>query len=403
MAITDKEQGVWDLDEVYNKQNQGGIWTYNGIDQLWGWGANDYGALGFNEGPAGPTNRKWKSSPTQMPGTTWQTEYYGSPDTKWASVLAKTDGKLWAWGEAFTGETGLNDRVDRSSPTQIGTGSDWRVGGTGREYSFAIKTDGRLYLWGQNGYGQLGQNTINDNRSSPAQVPGGNWSNLWCGHDSLFAIKTDGTLWAWGRNGGGELGLNEGPGNEKSSPCQIGTATNWVRGAPGAEYGAHGAINSDGELWVWGYNQNGELGQDSHQTPAYRGISAPVQIPGTNWEYFQGCGSSGSIAKKTDGTLWVWGGGTISSAATGDTTQRSSPCQVGTATNWNRISGGTGNGLATKTDGTLWIWGSNGSGRLGQNDASMGTRSSPIQIPGGIWNNMFMTGENSIVYASKTF
>jgi len=407
MAITDKEQGVWNLDEVYNKQNQGGIWDYDGISQFFTWGSGEKGALGINEGPAGPTNRKWKSSPTQLPGTTWQTEFYNSPDQAFTVILSKTNGTLWGWGKAEDwGQIGKNNKVDYSSPVQIGTNTNWKAGGGGREFSFAVKTNGTLYTWGTNNYGQLGINKAYPAaaaRSSPTQVPGTNWDNAWGIYESMFATKTDGTLWAWGRNGGGELGLNQGPGNEQSSPCQIGTATNWVRCSSGANYGAVGAINTDGELWVWGYNQNGELGQDSHATPAYRGISAPVQIPGTNWEYFQGCGTAGSIAKKTDGTLWVWGAGGISSAATGDASaKRSSPCQVGTDTNWDRIAGGTSNGIATKTDGTLWMWGSNGNGRLGQNSPTPSGRSSPIQIP-GIWIQGNITGENGIVQAAGTF
>ena len=404
MAITDKETGVWDLDQVYNKLNQGSIISYDGISSYWMWGGNEYGSFGRNETFA-PGNRPRKSSPVQLPGTTWQTEFYNAPGQGWHSILAKTDGTLWGFGKQQDyGQLGTNERVDRSSPVQIGSRTDWKLGGTIREGSFAIRTDGTLWTWGSNGYGFGGHN----NRafySSPTQVPGTTWNYAWGAHESLFAIKTDGTLWAWGRNGGGELGLNEGPGNEKSSPCQIGTATNWVSGSSSAEYGANGAINSDGELWVWGNNQNGVLGQNSVASPDYTGISAPVQVPGTNWQYFQSCGSSGSIGKKTDGTLWVWGGQTISSGATGDGTvagKRSSPCQV-PGTNWNRISGGTGNVIATKTDGTLWIWGTNNAGRLGQGQAAaqFGSVSSPIQVPGTSWVNVNVGGESQSMRATR--
>ena len=40
MAITDKEQGVWGLDQVYNKINQGSIWEYTQSGQLWANGEN---------------------------------------------------------------------------------------------------------------------------------------------------------------------------------------------------------------------------------------------------------------------------------------------------------------------------------------------------------------------------
>ena len=67
------------------------------------------------------------------------------------------------------------------------------------------------------------------------------------------------------------------------------------------------------------------------------------------------------------------------------TTQRSSPTQVGSDTNWSKIGGGVSHFLATKTDGTLWGWGQNNYGQLGINNRT--EYSSPVQIPGGVWTS----------------
>jgi alpha-tubulin suppressor-like RCC1 family protein len=64
---------------------------------------------------------------------------------------------------------------------------------------------------------------------------------------------------------------------------------------------------------------------------------------------------------------------------------RSSPVQV-PGTQWNDISGGTSHSLARKTDGTLWSWGNNSCGRLG--DDTVINRSSPVQLPGTTWNDI---------------
>ena len=61
MAITDKEKGVWGLDQVYNKINQGSIWEYTGTNALFTWGLN----------PAGNNTNTEYSSPIQVPGTDW--------------------------------------------------------------------------------------------------------------------------------------------------------------------------------------------------------------------------------------------------------------------------------------------------------------------------------------------
>ena len=400
MAITDKEQGVWDLDEVYNKINQGGIWSYDGIPQFMIWGGTAYGSLGLNESGTNPSNQPKKSSPTQIPGTTWQTEFYNSPSQAHTTILAKTDGTLWGFGKAQDwGQIGKNNRIDYSSPVQIGTNTNWKAGGGGREFSFAVRTNGTLWAWGTPAYGAQGQNDL-VSRSSPTQIPGTTWDNAWGYYESMLAIKTDGTLWGWGRAAGGELGLNQSPGNEISSPTQVGTDTNWARCGSGGNYGAVGAIKTDGTLWTWGWNPNGCLGHNTHANPQYTGISSPTQIPGTNWEYFQACGNS-TLAKKSDGTLWGWGsnGGMLGQNST---TKFSSPVQI-PGTTWNRISGSGGNTIATKTDGTLWRIGGNGSGSLGQNDASQGSVSSPIQIPGTGWKTVGVTGEGNTMIATMVF
>ena len=63
------------------------------------------------------------------------------------------------------------------------------------------------------------------------------------------------------------------------------------------------AIKTDGTLWAWGYNSNGQLGDNS---PGPTSRSSPVQIPGTTWAKVQG-GEQSSAAIKTDATLWMWG------------------------------------------------------------------------------------------------
>ena len=92
MAITDKEQGVWDVDQVYNKINQGGIWSYAGFDphSLYAWGRGHFGGLANNLGGVAAN----RSSPVQIPGTSWK-EISAACNRR---VMAfRTDGTLWTW------------------------------------------------------------------------------------------------------------------------------------------------------------------------------------------------------------------------------------------------------------------------------------------------------------------
>ena len=106
--------------------------------------------------------------------------------------------------------------------------------------------------------------------------------------------------------------------------------------------------------------------------------SSPVQIPGTTWDKMHSS-VYGTVAIKTDGTLWGWGRNPSGQLGQNSKVNYSSPVQI-PGTNWSSITMGEATTAATKTDGTLWIWGEGSLGRLGQN-ANV-DYSSPIQIPG---------------------
>ena len=244
---------------------------------------------------------------------------------------------------------------------------------------------GSLWLWGENSYGRLGDNT-RTNRNSPIQtVSGGtNWKLVASGRWHTAGIKTDGTLWTWGYNTNGELGDNTGGnGTHKSSPVQtIAGGTNWKLVAPGRYHTA--AIKTDGTLWTWGRNDNSQLGDNSITKK-----SSPVQTVagGTNWKLVAG-GFYHTAAIKTDGTLWTWGENTYGTLGDDTGVAKSSPVQtVAGGTNWKQVAGGNGHTAAIKTDGTLWLWGYNNYGKLGTNTEVIihpaSRQSSPVQTVSG--------------------
>jgi alpha-tubulin suppressor-like RCC1 family protein len=238
---------------------------------LWLWGRNDYGQLGDNTITP-------KSSPIQTisGGTNWKQVACGGFHTS----CIKTDGTLWLWGENFFGGLGDNTNTKRSSPIQtVAGGTIWKQVAAGQYHTAAIKTDGTLWTWGYNGFGQLGDNTSNIT-SSPNQTvaAGTNWKQVACGDYLTACIKTDGTLWLWGDNGFGHLGDNTQ--TSRSSPIQtVSGGTNWKQVAAGQYYTA--AIKTDGTLWTWGRNINGQLGDNTILNK-----SSPIQTvaAGTNWK-----------------------------------------------------------------------------------------------------------------------
>jgi alpha-tubulin suppressor-like RCC1 family protein len=210
-----------------------------------------------------------------------------------------------------------------------------------------------LFSWGINNGGVLGLGNIT-NYSSPKQVGSlTNWLVLAScyGNSRIasYAIKSDGTLWSWGQNAQGQLGLNNT--TYYSSPKQVGALTNWLTVSAGYAYAM--AIKTDGSLWaIGGKNQFGNLG--SGNTTNY---SSPKQVGAlTNWSKVI-TGLSYVFAIKTDGTLWSWGRNQAGCLGLGNTTYYSSPKQVGALTNWLQISASTYQAYAVKTNGTLWTWG----------------------------------------------
>ena len=84
---------------------------------------------------------------------------------------------------------------------------------------------------------------------------GTNWSSVDTGTAHSAAIQTDGTLWCWGYNSNGQLG--DGTTTDRTSPVQIGTDT-WLRADVG--YFHTMGVKTDGTLWCWGLNSFGQLG-----------------------------------------------------------------------------------------------------------------------------------------------
>lgn len=310
------------------------------------------------------------------------------------TLARKVDGTLWAWGANGNGQLGDGSSTPRLLPSQVGSAADWAVIAAGDAFSVAIKSDGTLWSWGRNDSGQLGLGSVVD-QPLPAQVGTDNdWRAVQAGAAFVLALKTDGTLWAWGANGNGQLGNNST--TNSPLPVAIGTGTDWSAIAAGYDHAV--GLKNNGTLWAWGGNSSGQLGQGTTTDS-----SIPLQVPGTDWSAVSAGGSSlayfdtfavphvggHTLALKSDGTLWAWGENIFGQLGDGTdfntgwsgagtypltgyvTFDRVSPLQIGTDTDWARISAGAGHSVALKNDGTLWAWGLNVNGQLANGNPGM--------------------------------
>lgn len=338
---------------------------------VWGWGTNGGGTVGDNT----TVN---KSSPVSVVGgfADWCNISSGGN----TNVGIRTNGTVWTWGCNPSGALGNNSSVFCvSSPVSVVGGfTDWCQVSMHIDSSHvvALRESGAIWAWGNNGNGQLGDGTATT-KSSPVPLVGGftDWKFVGSGNFHSFGIRTNGTLWAWGSNNDGQLGDNTVV--SKASPVSVvGGFTDWCQVSGGGNHTL--ALRTNGTLWSWGSNGQGRLGTNSTTTS-----SSPVSVVGGFTDWCQvSAGLAHSIAVRTNGTLWAWGYATSGRLGDGTTTHRSSPVSVvGGFTDWCYAAGGSNHSLAVRANGTVWAWGQNASGQLGDNTTV--SKSSPVSVVGG--------------------
>ncbi len=312
---------------------------------LWTWGSNNYSQLGD-----GTIDRNLV--PKQI-GTGYTAISAGRDHT----VALKSDGSLWGWGSNGYGQLGDGTTTDSLAPKQIGTG--YSAISSGWSYTIALKSDGSLWAWGRNNWGQLGDGTTAGSLV-PKQIDTASYTAISAGADHTIALQSDGSLWAWGNNSYGELG--DGTTADSLLPKRIGTASYSVISA-GPSYSI--AIKPDGSLWVWGSNYSGRLGDGNTFNgfqPYLTNVLAPKQI-GTGYAAIA-AGETHTLALKSDGSLWAWGGNGYGQLGYATTTRSLVPKQIGTDS-YSAIATGGYHTVALKPDGSLWAWGNNYYGQLG--------------------------------------
>jgi len=126
----------------------------------------------------------------------------------------------------------------------------------GGSHSMALHTDGSLWVWGDNAFGQLGNGRMtryneayviveNHDEVRPIRLKG-NIVDIAAGNGFSLAVNTNGELFAWGRNDFGQLG--DGTRTNRATPVKIMDDVVFVE----ANHFTSIAITSDGQLWQWG-------------------------------------------------------------------------------------------------------------------------------------------------------
>jgi len=337
-----------------NTGNSGGMAiTQDGI--VWSWGGN----LG-NGSPSGgiiPVSVNDLSGITAIAG---------------GCLALKSDGTVWTWGYNVYGEFGNGTTSNSSTPIQVSGLSGVVAVAAGLYHNMALKSDGTVWTWGYNLDGQLGNGTTTSS-SIPIEVSGltGITAIAGAGYTSL-ALKSDGTVWAWGNNSYGELG--NGTTTQSRIPVEV-SGLGGVAAIAGGDFYHCLALKSDGTVWAWGYNADGELGNGSTANS-----SIPIQVSGLSGVNTIAAGKYHSMASKSDGTVWTWGNNSYGQLGNGTTTNGSLPVAVIGLSGVAAVAAGDYHSVALKSDGTVWSWGFNQYGQLGTGGTT--NSSTPIQVSG---------------------
>lgn len=358
---------------------------------VWAWGYNIFGALGN-----GSTLNQFAPAPVCAPtGTTPCTTYLSGivavSAGQYHSLALDSSGFVWAWGDNLSGQVGDGTTSTvRYKPTQVcfeaGCGlflNNVVAIAAGQSFSLALRDDGiqrTVWAWGLNVSGQLGNGTFTDS-PLPVQVcTAHNGSNctayltdvaaIATAGQTGFALKSDGTVWAWGNNGQGQLGQGtSGAGTHSPLAVQVcitygGTCTEYLSNIADISAGLLHlvALGRDGTLWAWGYNGYGQLGDGT----TFASTTAVQVDPAGGWARI-GTGYNTSFGIRDDGAMWAWGKDDVGQLGEGgNIPARSTAVPVaGGIDTWGFVTAGPNHTVSLRGDGSLWSWGLNHVGQLG--------------------------------------
>ena len=333
------------------------------------WGNNDFGQIGD-----GTTTKR--QTPSPLSGVSGiRAVVVGDLHT----VALKTDGNVLTWGDNASGQLGNGARLIRSAPVPVGLSGVSKIS-AGGGHTVVLKTDGSVLAWGSNCCGQLGDGTgYSSSRPVPGPVTGlaagSGVVDISAGQGHTLARKSDGTVLSWGYNYSNQLGDRNGA--DDNIPAQV------IGVAGVAEISAgngHSIVRKDdGTVLAWGHNDSGQLG-DGTRTTGYAGRSTPMPVPGLTGVRMIAAGGDHTVALKTDGTVWAWGSNGDGQLGDGTNTDRLRPVQVSGLSNVSAVAAGNVHSFALKNDGTVWAWGANYDYQLG--DGTSTDSAIPVRVSG---------------------
>ncbi len=282
-----------------------------------------------------------------------------------------------------------------SGPVFPGVSPRARLLGAAFGTSFALTSAGELYTWGSNEHGLLATGTPQQpaardgNATVPIRPPGTEattFSAVSAGDDHGMALDDSGNVWAWGDNAFGQVG-NDDQGNEARTPVMLVGPTGLVDIDGGRFHTV--TVDGQGALWAWGANGGGQLGVNDLVDRALPVQVDVSQVPtGLAFATVEG-GADHSLALAEDGTVWVFGSDRSALGRDGEAQVTTVVPVFGPSGAGTQLSGivaiaaGLHHNLALDQNGDLWAWGRGDRGQLGRGVLGH------VQLPGLVDTSAF--------------
>ena len=356
---------------------------------LYGWGHNSFGQLGD-----GTATDHYVPMPVDMSGVLSGKIVTAIAGGGVHTVALTSEGKVYDWGYNGAGELGDGTTVNRLRPVAVDMsrvllGKVVTSISGGLFHTVALASDGRVYTWGDNTYGQLGDGTTTSSTTPVAVNMIGELSRkiiiAIAGAEShTVALTSEGKVYAWGRNNEGELG--DGTTISRSTP--VATDMSGVLSGKivtaitvGDEHTV--ALTSEGKVYAWGRNTYGQLGDGTftnRTTPT--AVNTSGVLSGKIVTAIA-AGGDHTVALTSDGQVFDWGNNTYGQLGNGTIAHNSMPVAafsggVLSGKIVTRIAAGGVHTLARISDGRIYAWGNNSYGELG--DGTTTSRTTPVLV-----------------------
>jgi alpha-tubulin suppressor-like RCC1 family protein len=225
-----------------------------------------------------------------------------------AGMAIATDGRVWAWGNDRAREFCQSRSAIITTPVRVPLPHVSLAAGALRHAVY--DTAGRIVSCGAGPNGQLGDGTRGPQARSGRPVavrglPSGTATALTSGWGNAGVLMADGRYYDWGYNAGGQVG--DGTTREATTAVAValpGPVRSVFEGGSYANNGQTEAILRDGSFWEWGEGDFGQLG-DHDRDNALRPVR--LTLPGGVRPVAVNSGGSTDYAIDGRAQLFAWG------------------------------------------------------------------------------------------------